>query len=168
MRDWQTSPEAKNEFVVEGGVVWIRLTQGKETCIDSTDWGRARTKRWYARRSRNTFYAVTGASKPLHVFLSGKSGLDHEDRNGLNNRRNNLREASDSQNRINSPKRKGCSSRYKGVCFYKPRAKWRARLGVGGSDKHLGDFIHERDAALAYDEAAKAMYGSFAILNFPQ
>ncbi len=51
---WMSSPEAKNEFTIEGDTVWIKLTQGKSTCVDLVDWERVRGYRWHAEKSKKT------------------------------------------------------------------------------------------------------------------
>ena len=89
-------------------------------------------------------------------------------RNPLDNRRCNLREATRSQNAVNSRKKANASSRFKGVAWYKPRRQWRSALVVQGKLIDLGFFDDERAAALAYDTEARKQYGDFARLNFPE
>jgi hypothetical protein len=54
--------------------------------------------------------------------------------------------------------KKGGTSRYRGVCWYKSTKKWRARIGVDGKTKHLGSFVDEDDAGRAYDAAVRKHY----------
>jgi hypothetical protein len=92
--------------------------------------------------------------------------VDHENHNGLDNSRSNLRLASRSQNCYNRKKKTGVRSRYKGVSYVKGRKKWRVYISYNGQRIHLGYFDNEIDAAKAYDEAAKLYHGKFAVLNF--
>lgn len=107
----------------------------------------------------------------LHQYLLGvRSGfeVDHKDLDKKNNQRENLRQATRSQNCANGRKRPGTSSRFKGVCWHKARGKWIADIRIKGQHIHLGLFLIEEDAGLAYDVAASEHFGEFARLNFPQ
>ena len=56
--------------------------------------------------------------------------VDHRDGNGLNNTRANLRLVTVRENNINATKRRGCSSRYRGVDWCRGARAWRARVWV--------------------------------------
>lgn len=87
---------------------------------------------------------------------------------GLDNRRDNLRVCTHSENLRNIKVRKDSTSRYKGVCWYKPLKKWAAYIQIDYARVHIGYFDNIIDAARAYDEAAKKYFGEFASLNFPE
>lgn len=89
--------------------------------------------------------------------------LDHKNNNTTDNRLSNLREATQQQNIRNSRKRKGCTSRFKGVAFI--RNRWESTISVSGKKKYLGRFKSEESAARAYDNAAVRLFGDFAKLN---
>jgi len=94
--------------------------------------------------------------------------VDHEDHNGLNCQRYNLRVATNAQNNMNQKKRSdGLSSKFKGVCWHKRYVKFQADIRLNGKSKFLGMFVSELDAALAYDAAAREHFGEFALCNFP-
>ena len=85
-----------------------------------------------------------GKSHKLHrlVFLYHKGYLpkyiDHINGNGSDNRIENLRECSSSQNQINTGTSKNNTSGYKGVTFHKCSGKWRARSCKNGRRVSLG------------------------------
>ena len=94
--------------------------------------------------------------------------LDHKDGDPLNNKIRNIREATNSQNRMNSKPRKGNNgkkktSQYCGVSFQ--RGKWIAYINKDGVRKNLGNFTNENDAATAYNNAAIILHKEFAKLN---
>lgn len=91
--------------------------------------------------------------------------LDHIDGDRLNNRIENLRSATKQENNRNSKPRKNSSSKYLGVSWNKARQKWVAEIRINEKKKHLGLFTDEKDAALAYDEAARKYFGEFANPN---
>lgn len=47
------------------------------------------------------------------------------------------------------------------------RATWRARITAHGKTMNLGFFVSREDAARAYDDAARELFGAFACVNFP-
>lgn len=102
----------------------------------------------------------------MHVMITGiHTGIDHINGNGLDNQRHNLRPAGQSLNSANM-RAYGRSSRFKGVRQHRG-GKWEARIRIG-QPVYLGLFDSEEAAALAYDAAARAAWGEFARVNFPQ
>jgi hypothetical protein len=93
--------------------------------------------------------------------------VDHINRNGLDNREANVRQATNSENNYNRRKpNKNTSSKYKGV--YRHRGKtWRAMIKVNKKNMHIGSFDDELEAAKAYDKAALVYQGKYAAINFP-
>ncbi len=91
--------------------------------------------------------------------------IDHIDRNKLNNQKSNLRFANKSINSINRNLQKSNKSGFRGVHFDSHSKKWRAE--IHHYDKHirLGRFSDIKDAAIAYNDKAKELFGEFAYLN---
>jgi len=112
------------------------------------------------------FYASSGRTHMHHFVMGRKARFDHRNRDGLDNQKHNLRPATCRQNSANMSKCKTpSSSKYKGVYFDKQHQRYRARIFPNNKAVHLGLFKRERDAALAYDAAAKKIFGEFACLN---
>jgi hypothetical protein len=151
----------------------IPLTQGQVALVDDCDFERVvALGSWYY----NQGYAVHGERRRgkyhttlMHRLILGdpQGDTDHANGNGLDNRRCNLRACSRSQNAKNQRPRNrpDKTSHFKGVGWYKPYGKWRAKIMVDYRTIHLGYFASEEDAARAYDEAARKYHGQFARLN---
>ena len=91
--------------------------------------------------------------------------VDHINRIGLDNRKENLRIATRSQNQQNRRSRRNTSSQYKGVSWTKRDKRWQAKIGHKRKVICLGDFTCEHQAALAYNEKATELWGEYALLN---
>jgi len=151
----------------------IPLTQGKFAIVDPADFDELSQYKWTAAKSPNTFYAVRSAQgrqiRMHRLITDAPKGLvvDHRNHNGLDNRKENLRLCTRSENARNQRPQTGRSSKYKGVCWHKNQKKWLARVYSKGVTYHLGSFNSEIAAAKAYDKKAKELFGEFAHLNFP-
>jgi len=156
----------------------IQLTQGYNAIVDNADYEYLNQYNWHAYRNGNMFYAkgwVNGRRTLMHRLILGivdksKICVDHINRNGLDNRKCNLRVASKAQNMWNSHKKSywrgyPVSSRYKGVTWHKDTKRWLAQAVYNSRHHHLGLYDTEEEAALAYNIFAKEYYGEFARLN---
>lgn len=152
----------------------IKLTLGQVAVIDDEDFDKISHLKWRAQKARNGFYATANLNNKDVIQMQnmiitnvpeGKM-VDHRDRNGLNNQKDNLRICTPSQNGANrTPWGK---SKYLGVSRKGARNKWRAFIGVEGVNKYIGTFDSEEQAAIAYNEAAIKYKGEFANLNVIQ
>jgi len=92
--------------------------------------------------------------------------IDHIDGDRINNKLDNLREASFTENAQNSKKAINNNSGFRGVSWCKERGKWSARIRTNGKYKYLGRFDCPTVAALAYDKASLKYHGDFGKRNF--
>ncbi len=154
----------------------IPLTQGKEALVDDCDYEYLMQWKWCAHKQGKHFYAVSGYSaggtrKKMHQMIASKMGFssnlmaDHINRNGLDNRRENLRPSTKVENGRNRGPIENSKSGYKGVSWDAARIKWRANIRVNDKQVFLGRFDDKVEAAKAYNEAAKKYFGLFAWLN---
>ncbi len=159
----------------------IPLTQGKYALVDDADYEWLNIFKWYAYQDRNTWYARRSSNRhagsPVSILihreilgleLGDKQQCDHRDHNGLNNQRSNLRICSNAENQHNQKLRLGKTSVFKGVCWHKRERKWTARIRHENKRINLGIFNSESEAARAYDQKAKELFGEYAKPNFPE
>lgn len=150
----------------------IKLTQGKVAFVDDADFEWLNQWKWSLLKTPNTSYAVRGHEGKailMHRLILGlgtsKMLADHRDGNGLNNQRSNIRTATRCQNKCNAGSHRGSSSFFVGVSWHSSKKRWRSQIMFNKKSKHLGTFKDEKDAALAYNNAAIQMHGQFAKLN---
>lgn len=161
-------------------MVEIPLSQGKVALIDDEDAERVLAYKWtlgaaHNRKGRTVYYArrsVWSKTKQrtvlLHRFIMNAPDgvqVDHCNLDGLDNRRANLRLATNAQNHCNipsQPERLGL----RGVERLRRNAGYGARIKVNGELVRIGPFKTAEDAARAYDMMAKHYHGEFATLNF--
>ena len=114
---------------------------------------------------RRSYYA----HRLAFLYMTGTfpEKVDHRDCDTSNNRWENLRAATETQNHANSPKRirTKATSPLKGVCWYARVRKWYAQISVGGKNLSLGYFATEAEAHEAYAAAAQCHFGGFARLS---
>ena len=156
----------------------IPITKGLAAIVDDDDYEKLRQYNWsYHGRG----YAARGFHKDgklvivkMHQAVMGKTPegyvIDHINGNKLDNRKTNLRLVTIQQNTFNSSARqmvagKPCRSRYKGVHWRDERGKWVSRITKDGKHYYLGLFDTEVQAAAAYNNAAKSLFGDYAKLN---
>ena len=158
----------------------IRLSGGKFALVDAEDFYHLSKYSWRASRDGQQFYATRSyrtkdgkkRKKLMHrqiMKVRRDVLLDHANRNGLDNRRANLRPATATQNACNRSKisSRKTVSRFKGIAACAGKKGWQARIRIEGKVRFLGYYYDEVEAAKAYDRAARKYHGDFAALNFP-
>ena len=80
----------------------------------------------------------------------------------IDNRRSNLREATCSQNCMNTSMKKNNTSGIKGVCWDKSTGKWTSKIMKDGKRIFLGCFDNIDFAIGARQQAEREMFGEFA------
>ena len=156
----------------------IPLGEGKFTIVDPRDFYSLNAFNWCPKENGPRTYAVrliadsNNRTKILSMhreIMNPPAGMlvDHRNRKTLDNRRENLRLATHSQNQYNKEKTtRKTSSHFIGVFFEKSSGKWVARITYRSKKIWLGRFSSETDAAHAHDVAAKMYHKEFAKLNF--
>lgn len=157
----------------------IALSRGRFAKVDNEDFDRISAHRWYAHWSRYTrsFYAVRHEKTnsegkrefvQMHREVLGAGPgreVDHANHETLDNRRENLRVCSHSENQHNSRIRRDNASGFKGVSWSESSGRWRATIILKRKQIHLGYHDAKEDAARAYDLASSRLHGDFASPN---
>lgn len=140
--------------------------------VDDLDYEWLSLYRWHLFKGRKQNYAARSyfndgkwSHRKMHQDILRTKGrrlvADHINGDGLDNRRENLRLASPSQNARNQ-RAKG--KFLKGVSYHKGR--YVARICCEGKSIALGSFDSEVEAASAYNKAATSLFKEFALINF--
>lgn len=153
-------------WTVDGEVARIDV-KGSKIVIDAEDVEKVNCYRWFLEKG----YAVSGSGTRkvyLHRLMLGLTRescfqVDHVNRNRADNRKGNLRVATNQQNNFNKGKHKDSPHKHK--CCYPRNGKYYAQIYVGGKSHYLGSFATEDAAAAAYDAAAARLHGEYACFN---
>jgi hypothetical protein len=159
---------------VVGDVAYVPLTRGYEAVIDAADVPLVEPYNWKAKPAFNRIYAYSSkwdsvnkrkVEVIMHRIINGTPAgyaTDHIDLDTLNNRRSNLRTATNLENARNKAISPHNTTGYKGVAWDKRIKKWIARIRDGQRQRHLGVFSSPLEAYAAYCQAAKEIHGNFA------
>ena len=145
--------------------LWARvpLANGRGTAIVwAMDYSLVSQYRWQLNPGKQTDYAQRGYQTPdgnwhiqkMHQLITGEKYVDHANRNGLDNRRSNLRTgATPSQHNANRGMFKNNTLGFKGVYWYKRDHKWRGQVQTGRKTVWEGLFDDPVEAAYGQGRA---------------
>lgn len=148
-------------FRYENGKLFWKVKSGNRIRIgDET--GCPDGKRYLRVVYKGKIYKVHRIIWELHNGPIPK-GCEIDHANGIkdDNRIDNLRLATKSQNQWNSSRPKHNTSGLKGVCWHKAGQKWEARIMTFGKARYLGLFLTKEEAYNARREAEKEFCGEF-------
>lgn len=129
---------------------------------------------WNIQKMGNVHYAMTTISiggkrsqLPMHRLVTGikESFIDHINRNGLDNRSENIRYATAQQNCFNKKVKKNRFG-FRGVSRHKTSSKFSFEIKAGPVRVFKAGFKTAEDAARAYDKESLRLHGAFGIRNF--
>ncbi len=165
----------KNVYEICGDITNIFLYNNKnrkiaETIIDTKNLEKCINIKWHLSTTGYVKATINKKAVFLSWIITGKKShnitiVDHKDGNPLNNLENNFQTITRHQNQMKQNIYKNNKSGYKGVCWNKKRGKWGSSISKNGIHYCLGNHISKTEAALAYNEKAKELFGEFATLN---
>ena len=158
-------------------VIELNGTGGFVTTIDEADWDKVKDYTWYAKlipKYRGKYHAMSHAyneygkqtTVSLHRLIMDAPQhlqVDHINADSLDNRRENLRLCTQSQNRANMRAPVKNKTGYRGV--YMMNDKFCSKVGYKGRVVYCGTFNTPQEAARAYDRKKLELYGEFAWTN---
>lgn len=151
--------------------------------VDDEDYEWLMQWKWCAHKGKHalscTFYARRSSPRgegKRHPILMHREiaaaqfgeHVDHINHDTLDNRKENLRRCSASQNQHNARLRSDNPSGLKGVTWSDSHHAWQPQICCDGKPRYLGYAATHFEAALIYDAAAQELFGEFALLNFPE
>lgn len=149
------------------------LIGDKRVRVDAEDYMFLSRFTWHIKQNRKSFYAHTNVrlggkttTIGMHRLILGlpSSQIDHIDRDGLNNSKDNLRFCTPQENSRNRVRHNPHG--YRGVYKRNNSQFYSAQIMVGGKRRQRSGFKTPIEAARAYDELSKEHHGQFGIRNF--
>lgn len=149
----------------------IKTNKGKEILISPEDYELVSQYNWYEKKSKNTSYAQANYKKDtkwikitMHRLIMGfpDKQVDHANHNGLDNRRENLRLCTHSQNMMNMNQKRNRLG-IKGII--KNDKKFQVRVSVNNIRRTFGSYWTLEDAVKVYDSCLHYLHKEFAMTN---
>lgn len=167
----QTGKIASGAFQIDRREDCLLVTTGGQTfTFDLGDEDLLRSRLWRINGTKRLVRQVSRGGKVLNLYIQHEIlgvapgvWIDHINGDPTNNRRANLRICTPTENARNRPPDRNSAVPYKGVSIAKNR--FNASITADGVACRLGSHKTAEAAALAYDEAARRMFGEFAWIN---
>jgi len=149
----------------------ILSSNGTPIEVDEADFDWLNQRQWSTFTTHDLTYARDDKPSPavyIHRLIVGAvkgEYVDHINRNGLDNRRENLRIVSQGVNIANAKMASNNTSGFKGVTRF--RNGWMVQIKF--HQRHLSSNVIKdiREAALLRDELARRLFGDIVYLNLP-
>ena len=148
----------------------IKLTQSKVAIVDDCDYNRLNKYKWCANKRKNYWYAMRHDTHKDKKYLVGmhrqilgfgyKDGImiDHINRDGLDNRRENLRVSNHVLNARNSKLQSNNTSGFKGVSWDKKKQMWVVQICVRQKNTKIGWYDNKMEAVKARIRAEQDLW----------
>ncbi|QKW95336.1 AP2 domain-containing protein [Ralstonia phage RPZH6] len=144
----------------------IKTKKGEVILVDDEDFEWLSKWRWWVEKNGYARCRVDGKNVSMHRLILGLTGpsihADHKNGEKLDNRRDNLRACTISQNTQNRKRNAEKIVPLKGVTPQTSGKGYTARIQCGGRSRHLGTFETAELAHEFYCLAADMLHGEFA------
>lgn len=169
-----------NKYDLSGDYGVGYTSSGEEFWFDLEDYDKIKDYCWYYSDGYVTSHEINNSRQIvlLHKLIMGSYPseiVDHINHpktgeNKYDNRKQNLRVVTQSQNCMNQHKRSNNTSGVKGISWYKDRNKWGVKITANGKQIHLGFFNEDEfeDAIKARKDAEQKYFGKYNFNNNEQ
>lgn len=165
MKIYPTKEELNRLFYYESGHLVRKISLGKSSTIGEKI-GYLNNKNYVVAQVSDNHYVV---HRLIYIFHYGDipKNLQIDHINGIkwDNRIENLRLATISQNICNTKERINNKSGYKCIFWFKYKQKWGVNIKKDNKNYHVGYFDDIKDAIISYNKKALELYGEFAYIN---
>ena len=150
----------------EYGIGWTNNTN-REFYFDLEDYDKIKDYCWYEYVDHNGYHSVqandteTKTIVKMSWIIIGKY-YDHKSLNTFDNRKRNLRPATNTENAQNRSKYKNNTSGFTGVSWDKTKNKWRVQIQWNKKKISIGYFVDKEDAIYTRLKAEAEYFGKFA------
>lgn len=155
-----------NDYEIQEDYVIMYTTKGEPFYVDLEDFWKVKDICW--RKDKDGYLiGCLDNKRPirLHRYIMDCPDnlvVDHINHDITDNRKNNLRVVTVSQNQMNRRKTNRNTSGIVGVCWNKEYNKWISKITVGSQKIHLGSFDNFDDAVKARKDAEEKYFGEFS------
>lgn len=158
-----------NNIIIEDHINWVLIDistpkhPNKTAKVSKIDYDRFAYRAFVGGRGYLSIHIGERCPKIFHRLLFPKWAItDHINCDIMDNRRENLREATATQNAQNRSARKGRTCNITGIDYHKNSCKWRARIMLNGKAIYLGHFDNIEIAIGVRNQAEKELFGDFS------
>lgn len=159
-----------NDYEIQEDYVIMYTSKGEPFYVDLEDFWKVKNICWSITKEGYVAGKVEDKTVRLHRFIMdapNNKKVDHRggDKTRNDNRKYNLRLASDQENAMNRKTPTNNTSGVSGVFMCNRCKKWCAQIGYKGHRKHLGYFDNFEEAVKARKEAEQQLFGEWSYSN---
>lgn len=154
-----TQQKVKEIFDYKDGCLYWKIRHGSLGIVGKKA-GSLMQNGYYITKINGKSYLIHRLIYLWHYGFLPKE-LDHIDKNSLNNRIENLRQATRKENACNRGLPKNNTSGYKNVVWNNKSRKWLVRLRIDGKEKDFGYYHDIELAGLVAEEARNKYHKEF-------
>lgn len=158
-----------NEYEIQGNCVIMYTSKGEPFYVDIEDYDKVKDIYWHIDKDGYVKGKYNGSDVRIHRVIMGYPDCSvdhiHGEQSRNDNRKENLRLATVSQNAMNIGLKTNNTSGYTGVSWDKSKNKWKAQIGINNKMINLGRFSNLEDAIYARQEAEKKYFGEWSYIN---